>query len=468
MAEQIEKQINSMAEQIMSDWPWRQRSAQTPFAVALKAGDVSWCWRDLQHRVDSLAAGFIAQGVTEGTGVVLRSKNNLDALLCYLALLQTGARLLPLNPQLPQTLCEELLSQLNIDFMLDLAETALGLNIPALSLQNAWSVSAVAWQPDRVATLTLTSGSTGLPKAAAHTASAHLASAAGVLGLINFTQHDSWLLSLPQFHVSGQGIIWRWLLAGATLVLADGQPFEAALQECSHASLVPTQLWRLLKGTPLSEKLKDVLLGGAQIPPELTLQAERAGIRCWCGYGMTETASTVTAKRADGSAGVGLPLSGKDVKIVDQEVLIRSDSLACGYWKNGALTPVVSTDGWLHTRDRGEWRDGELLIAGRLDNLFFSGGEGIQPEDIEKVLVSHPQVFQAFVIPVEDEQFGQRPVAVLEAQAGLLYEELNLWLSNKLPRFQLPVAYHSLPETLAQGGIKISRASVRQWIAMLS
>jgi o-succinylbenzoate---CoA ligase len=72
------------------------------------------------------------------------------------------------------------------------------------------------------------------------------------------------------------------------------------------------------------------------------------------------------------------------------------------------------------------------------------------------------------VVPVEDEQFGQRPVAVLEAQAGLLYEELNLWLSNKIPRFQLPVAYHSLPETLAQGGIKISRASVRQWIDRLS
>ncbi|MBU9815778.1 o-succinylbenzoate--CoA ligase [Rahnella sp. C60] len=457
-----------MAEQMINDWPWRERANLSPFAVALKAGDITWCWRDLQHRIDTLAAGFMAQGVGEGAGVVLRSKNTLDAVLSYLALLQTGARLLPLNPQLPQALCDELLSQLDIAFMLDLAEPGLLLNIPALTLQNACWISSAGWQPQRIATLTLTSGSSGLPKAAAHTVAAHLASAAGVLKVIPFTCNDSWLLSLPLFHVSGQGILWRWLTAGATLVLTEGQPFEVALASCSHASLVPTQLWRLLQGTAVPEKLKDVLLGGAQIPPELTGQAESAGIRCWCGYGLTETASTVTAKRADGRAGVGQALAGKEVKIADQEILIRTDSLASGYWKNGQLSPVADAGGWLHTRDRGEWRDGELLIAGRLDNLFFSGGEGIQPEDIEKVLVSHPQVLQAFVVPVEDEQFGQRPVAVLDAQAGLRYEELNLWLSNKIPRFQWPVAYYPLPVALSQGGIKISRASVRRWIEMLS
>lgn len=457
---------------MIKDWPWRERANLSPFAVALKAGDITWCWRDLQHRVDTLAAGFIQQGVGEGTGVVLRSKNTLDAVLSYLALLQTGARLLPLNPQLPQGLCEALLPQLDIGFVLDLAESPLPLPLPlamaALTLQNVYCGQAAQWQPQRLATLTLTSGSSGLPKAAAHTAAAHLASAAGVLNLIPFTRNDSWLLSLPLFHVSGQGIIWRWLTAGATLVLAEGLPLEAALAECSHASLVPTQLWRLLRQPSVPAKLQHVLLGGAQIPPELTEQAERLGIRCWCGYGMTETASTVTAKRAEGSAGVGQVLAGKEVSIAGEEVLIRADSLASGYWRNGQLTPLTGSDGWFHTRDRGMWNGDELYIAGRLDNLFFSGGEGIQPEDIEKVLVSHPQVSQAFVVPVEDAQFGHRPVAILDAQDSLPYDELNLWLSRQVPRFQLPVAYHALPAALAQGGIKISRASVRQWLETLS
>lgn len=63
-----------MAEQMINDWPWRERANRSPFAMALKAGDITWCWRDLQHRVDSLAAGFIQQGVSKGAGVVLRSK----------------------------------------------------------------------------------------------------------------------------------------------------------------------------------------------------------------------------------------------------------------------------------------------------------------------------------------------------------------------------------------------------------
>lgn len=448
----------------MSDWPWRVWAAHSPFAVAIKAGEISWCWRDLCRRIDSLAGGFIQQGVREGSGVVLRSKNTPDALLCYLALLQAGARLLPLNPQLPQTLCDELLPQLNIDFMVDLTGVPLSLNIPLLALHHAFSEPVADWQLARIATLTLTSGSSGLPKAAAHSVAAHLASAEGVLGLIPFTQADRWLLSLPLFHVSGQGIIWRWLSAGATVVVADGQSFDDALAECSHASLVPTQLWRLLQQPVLPASLKDVLLGGAHIPQELTVQAERVGIRCWCGYGMTEAASTVTAKRADGSPGVGQALTGKDVRLVKNEVQVRSRSLAAGYWKSGQLTPLPGAEGWFSTRDRGEWQGEELHIGGRLDNVFFCGGENIQPEAIERILLQHPEIHQAFIIPVNDEEFGQRPVAVLDAEITLDFHTLTEWIQEKLARFQQPVKYCALPEHLTNGGIKVSRKAIALWI----
>ncbi|WP_337221127.1 AMP-binding protein, partial [Vibrio parahaemolyticus] len=89
----------------------------------------------------------------------------------------------------------------------------------------------------------------------------------------------SWLLSLPLFHVSGQGILWRWLLRGATLVVREMHPFVDALQGCTHASLVPTQLWRFLQNRAQQDNqqsitLKSVLLGGAMIPIELTQEAE--------------------------------------------------------------------------------------------------------------------------------------------------------------------------------------------------
>lgn len=449
----------------MNNWPWRVWAEQTPFRVALKTHEMAWCWRDLQQRVDSLAAGFIQQGVGAGTNVVLRSKNSPDALLAYLALLQTGACLLPLNPQLPFALCAQLLPSLDIAFVLDLSDLPHEYSLPALELRHVGTGdNASTWQPQRLATLTLTSGSSGLPKAAAHSAQAHLASAEGVLGLIPFTQGDSWLLSLPLFHVSGQGIIWRWLTAGATLVLSNGESLETALENCSHASLVPTQLWRLLQQPSLPAKLQDVLLGGAHIPLELTEQAERAGIRCWCGYGMTETASTVTAKRADGTQGVGHALEGKDVMLVDNEVLIRTPSLAAGYWKHGKLTPLTDAEGWFHTRDRGEWQGDELFIAGRLDNLFFSAGEGIQPEDIERVLQSHPQVERVFVLPINDVEFGQRPVALVDSHAEVSFEHLAQWVQEKLARFQQPVRYYALPHEVTQGGIKISRLQLKLWL----
>jgi O-succinylbenzoic acid--CoA ligase len=449
----------------LNNWPWRVWAERTPFAVALKSRGTAWCWRDLQQRIDSLAAGFIQQGVSEGTRVVLRSKNSPDALLAYLALLQTGAHLLLLNPQLPAGLNAELLPSLDISFILDLSDTSLTLALPALELRHVGSCkNAAAWQPERLATLTLTSGSCGLPKAAAHSIQAHLASAAGVLGLIPYSQGDSWLLSLPLFHVSGQGIIWRWLSAGAAVVLADGESLETALEHCSHASLVPTQLWRLLQQPQLPEKLQNVLLGGAHIPLELTEQAEQAGIRCWCGYGMTETASTVVAKRADGTQSVGYVLAGKEVMLKDDEVLIRTPSLAAGYWKHGELTPLTDAEGWFHTRDRGVWQGDELYIAGRVDNLFFSAGEGIQPEDIERVLQSHPQVNHAFVLPVNDDEFGQRPVALVDTHPDATFEHLAQWLQGKLARYQQPVRYYRLPQEVVQGGIKISRQQLKQWL----
>jgi O-succinylbenzoic acid--CoA ligase len=97
-----------------------------------------------------------------------------------------------------------------------------------------------------------------------------------VLALMPYGEDDDWLLSLPLFHVSGQGILWRWLQAGARLTVREKQPLAQALRGCTHASLVPTQLWRLLN-THQPVALKAVLLGGAAIPVELTQQAREQG-----------------------------------------------------------------------------------------------------------------------------------------------------------------------------------------------
>lgn len=374
----------------LNDWPWRHWAQRRPQATAVMVGHQPLSWLALRRQVDKLAADFQHQGVEPGCGVALCGKNSYPLLLAYLALLQCGARLLPLNPALPDSLLTMLLLDLDMDFAFspDLLPTlpakVIRLNPP--STEHRW-LNPPRWDAQRLATLTLTSGSSGTPKAAAHSYAAHIASAEGVLQLMDFQAQDRWLLSLPLFHVSGQGIVWRWLTAGGGLVVRDMHLLADALAGCTHASLVPTQLWRLLTQPLASLTLKKVLLGGAMIPVELTEQAEALGIRCWCGYGLTELASTVCAKRADARPGVGVPLAGREIKLVNEEVWIRAQSLARGYWQHGTLQPLADDQGWFHTRDRGVMEQGELRILGRLDNLFFSGGEGVQPEDIELSLI---------------------------------------------------------------------------------
>jgi O-succinylbenzoic acid--CoA ligase len=445
-----------------SDWPWRHWRAICGDRPALRLGDETLSWRTLCTRIDALASGFAGQGIAPGDGVMLRGKNHPDMLLSWLALLQCGVRVLPVNPQLPSSLLEELLPSLTLTFSLNLADDAQYAGLQALELRDAAGGYDVGWQPERLASMTLTSGSSGLPKAAVHTCRAHLASAEGVLALIPFSPEDDWLLSLPLYHVSGQGILWRWLLAGAKMTLSD-KPLAAALQGCTHASLVPTQLWRLLNDGE-SIALKAVLLGGAAIPVDLTNHARERGIMTWCGYGLTEFASTVCAKAADGEPDVGCALPGREVRIVNGEVWLRAASVASGYWREGALFPILNESGWFATRDRGELVNGSLTILGRLDNLFFSGGEGVQPEEVERVIAGHPQVRQVFVTPINDREFGQRPVAVVESNPLLDVSELECWSRQKLARFQQPVRWLSLPENLVQGGIKISRRALQDWV----
>ncbi|ELV2769264.1 o-succinylbenzoate--CoA ligase [Enterobacter cloacae] len=444
-----------------SDWPWRHWREQRADKPALRLNDEVLSWQQLCTRIDNLAAGFHQQGVEADDGVLLLAHNHPQTLLAWLALLQCGARILPVNPQLPHPLLEVLLPQMTLRFALVLDGHYDGL--AALSVHAPSGEYRVAWQPERLASMTLTSGSTGLPKAAVHTCGAHLASAEGVLALMPYGEDDDWLLSLPLFHVSGQGILWRWLQAGARLTVREKQPLEQALQGCTHASLVPTQLWRLLN-THQRIALKAVLLGGAAIPVELMQQARAQGISTFCGYGLTEFASTVCAKEADGEPDVGSALPGREVQVVNGEVWIKAQSMASGYWRDGALLPLTNSEGWFATRDRGELHDGRLTILGRMDNLFFSGGEGIQPESLERIIATHPHISQVFIVPLNDAEFGQRPVAVVECEPGTDITHLPEWVQGKLARFEQPVHWLVLPAELKNGGIKISRQALKQWV----
>jgi len=454
---------------------WAEYRKETP---ALITPQSRYSWNELSHKVLAISRQLLAEGLQSGDVLACVSKNSSDLLFLYLASVRIGVipaliapqPLSPLVQKLEKIGCRYVWLGKGALSKTDSSEqNSIRKNFNCIDpLQNDGGNKALpavsAMQEKAIVSLIFTSGSSGQAKAVAHCAENHLASAKGLLQVFEYKQADCWLLSLPMFHVSGLAIVWRWLSVGAVLKIGDGDNLADDLYQVSHASLVPTQLKRLLDNRH-QLSLTHVLLGGSHIPVELANRAKAKGISTWLGYGMTEAASTVTAKQVDGKSGVGNVLPGRDIKLSDQHILIGGKTLASGYFVKGALTPLTD-NGWFDSKDLGCWQDGELRILGRADNQFISGGENIHCEEIESVLLQHKDIGLAFVVPVVDAEFGARPVALLSCHGKPDPEQYQQLLKSRLDKFKWPIAYFQLPESVLQGqGIKISRFSVKQWFA---
>lgn len=447
-------------------------------STALITPDGCFTWAQLNTVIDRYADYLLSQGVNAGDVVTLVGKNSAQYVVCYLAAIKVGAAVALIMPQPQKQLLEKLttlyrpqqtvyccgveldgITSHNNKQQLDFPSFAACFGDDLPSSEQALDRSSLT---SELASIIFTSGSTGTPKAVAHTSEQHLASASGLLELFKFGESDTWLLSLPIYHVSGLAIIYRWLVAGGCLKIGE-QGLEQDIQGCSHASLVATQLHRLLESKQ-SLSLTHVLLGGSHIPQGLASQASANGIETWIGYGMTEAASTVTAKRVNDNQSAGQVLPNRILKVEQQRIYIGGETLASGYYYQGAITPIKDSEGWFDSKDLGNCKNEELYIIGRADNQFISGGENIHCEEIEAVLSQLQEVSQAIVIPVPDLEYGHRPVAVLQSELLLSQEYIESHLATRLVKFKWPIAYFSLPQTLLGNGIKISRKQVKEWV----
>lgn len=433
--------------------------------IALASNNRTLSYQQLEDAIELAVGNLNRLGVKPCERVALISPNMTEYIIALFALWRQGAIACLLSTRLPQEGARACLQNISCAKILK-GDSALFYHLVITEKKGAvpfWGVNAPA-------DIMFTSGSSGEPKAVAHSFGNHYFSALAANEHIPVTSGDRWLLSLPLYHVGGLGILWRTFLAGGTVVVPDPSTDLAdSLREFSitHVSLVPTQLHRLLsdpKNLAVLQKMKAILIGGSAIPDALVRKAVDARLPVHVTYGLTEMASQVaTSKRLTNEDPLprGRILRCAQARISDDhEILVKGKTLFQGYVNGDTIELPSDKEGWFHTGDLGCLdEDGTLTVLGRKDNMFISGGENIQPEEIERHLCHIEGIVQAVVVPVKNEEFGARPVAFVQTKEGtrVSREEIQSFLRNYLPSFKLPDQIYSWPATV-QAGLKPNRA----------
>ncbi len=323
-----------------------------------------------------------------------------------------------------------------------------------------------------------TSGSMGTPKNVVLSLQNFLMNAQYSNQNIKFTENDTWLLSLPVFHVSGLSIIFRAIVGGAKIFIPDDihTPYNDNFPDViTHISMVNTILWRVLNSPSPSlkekmKRLKAILLGGGPIPGELVKTAYELGWRLYTTYGMTEMASQITTTLEDDSLEhlltSGKPLIPNSVKLSNNGIIyVNGPTRFIAYLENGKLKTPFDHEGWFETGDIGKWtEDGYLCILGRKDNMFVSAGENIFPEEIESCILESGCAQKAIIIPEEDQEYGLIPVAYIELERNKTEQDLINFLKTKLPGIKIPKKFYPFPEQLKVSNLKISRKALIDYI----
>ncbi len=333
---------------------------------------------------------------------------------------------------------------------------------------------------DELAVLMFTSGTTAAPKGVML---AHADLTNYVMASVepsDETSEECVLIAAPLYHIAGLTAALTATFAGRRIALMRQFEAEEWLRICqeervTHAFLVPTMLRRVLdhEAFPTTDlsNLRVLSYGAAPMPLGLIRRAIASfppTVGFINAFGQTETTSTVTVlgpddHRLEGSpeeidvkirrlSSIGRALPDVEIRITDEngqpvapgevgEIAIRTVRTMRGYYKQESATAATIRDGWVLTRDLG-WmdEDGYIYLSGRKSDMIIRGGENIAPDEIEAVLESHPDVEEAGVIGIPDEEWGERVGAVVVRRGGatVTEDELGEYCRQRLASFKKP------------------------------
>ncbi|WP_407685570.1 AMP-binding protein [Mycobacterium sp. HUMS_1102779] len=471
-------------------------AARDPDGVALIDERGALSFRDLDRRTNALADAWRRRGAGPGTTVAVMAANHRGFLEAVFAAGKCGAGVVLLNTGFGGEQLAGMVAREGVDLLVhddEYGAAVAGIH-PRLGRWRAWAQTP---GPDTLDALIAggdpgpppasggrprivisTSGTTGMPKGAARSEPYSLIPVGGLLGKVPFRGREVTECCAPLCHSMGFSHAMYAMVLGSTLVLRrQFEPERALADAAAHRAsamiVVPIMLRRILDlgpgvlaGHDLSA-LRIVFVGGSQLGSELATRAlDALGPVVYNMYGSTEVAYATIATPADLAAEpgcVGGVVPGSVVKIFDGDghevpagtrgrVFVGNVLAFEGYTGGGTKETI---GGLLSTGDVGHFdRAGRLFIDGREDEMIVSGGENVYPGEVEEALARHPDVLDAAVVGVADEEFGQRLRAYLVARPGASLTERDVrdYVRDRLARFKVPrdvVFVDALPRNAA-------------------
>jgi len=496
--------------------------------IGVVDGDLRFTYGAFGERTHRLANALVELGVRAGDRVSFITYNTHHLLEAYFGVLEAGAVLNPINIRLGPNEIAYILDHAGskvIFFHNDFRPLVEAIE-PKLSSRPRFVVlegepggiasdeyeallSGGATDPlepeideNAMAELFYTSGTTGFPKGVSMThRELYLHCLYAQIGL-GFTEDDVALHVVPLFHVNGWGTPhFLTMVGGQHVMLRKFDPLSVlqAIErhKVTRILAVPAIFNAVLHHPERSKhdlsSLRQLIIGGSPASPALVAALEKAfGIQAIVGYGLTETspiltlaqprafltASEAPEKRVERQAMTGWPLPGVQLKVVHLdgrevrpdgeqigEIVVRSNTVMEGYYRDPDATAATIKGGWLHTGDMATLDEhGYVLIKDRSKDVIIRGGENISSVEVENAVMAHPAVLECAVVSAPDRHLGEAPIAivVLKPGATATARELREFCRGSLARFKVPRDVH-FRESLPKGGTgKVLKAELRE------